>query len=222
MIKLHFLEASKPLTKTFSVDSNGILIKTPYPMVKLFTSHEEVINSIEDFSDKLNKHAALGHCLLKGILDRPLNNETRANHTQPNMLTQWVVLDVDGLPFTPDELLKLIGCEDIDHIVQYSASSGIILTDQVPSSASLDRYHIFLLLTNPEHPAKLKRWLKHLNLSIPSLTKHLALTSSGMALRWPLDITVCQNDKLIFIAPPQCQQGVTDTLINQRLIEVVS
>lgn len=220
MIKLHFLEANKPLTKTFSVDNEGALVKTSYPMVKRFTSHEEHINSIQEFHDKLKKHAALGNCLLKGMLNRPLNNESRANRTHPDTPTKWVVLDVDGLPFTPDEFLKLIGCEDVDHIVQYSASSGIILSGQAASSAKYDRYHIFLLLTNPEYPAKLKRWLKNLNLSTPAFKKHLALTASGMALKWPIDISVCQNDKLIFIAPPQCEQGVTDTLISQRLNEV--
>jgi len=35
------------------------------------------------------------------------------------------------------------------------------------------------------------------------LTSSLKLTSTNVALLWPLDITVCQNDKIIYVAPPQ-------------------
>lgn len=219
MLKLQFLEASVPLTKTFKND-NGKLIKTPYPMVKKFTSHEEMVSSSEEFRDKLIKHAALGHCLLKGGLNRALINESRAGHTSPDAPTEWIVLDVDGLPYSPEELLDLTGCGDVDYIVQHSASSGIILAGDAYSSAKFDRYHIFIMLDEPQHPSQLKLWLKNLNLTIPAISQYLNLTASGMALRWPLDVTVCQNDKLIYIAPPQCGPGVIDTLSEERFVVV--
>jgi hypothetical protein len=217
MLKLQFLEASVPLTKTFTLGDKGELIKTPYPMVKKFTSHEELVSSSEEFRDKLIQHAALGHCLLKGALDRALINESRAGHTSPDSPTEWVVLDVDGLPYSPEEFLHLIGYGDVDYIVQYSASSGIILTGEACSSAKFDRYHIFIRLDEPQPPYQLKLWLKKLNLSVPAISQYLDLTASSMSMRWPLDISVCQNDKLIYIAPPQCGPGVIDTLSEKRL-----
>jgi len=202
MIELNFLAASDdtPMTKRFTKDKDGNIVKHPYPMVKKFTSYSEEVNTIEEFSDAIKKHAKQGHCLLKGRLDRPIINESRAGHTNSNDPTNWMVLDNDGLDLIPHELMILLGLDDIRYIVQYSASFGI-----VPGRSS---YHIFILLKDAVQPSQLKLQLKYWNLNTPEISTHLSLTASGRALRWPLDVSVCQNDKLIFIAPPICGPGI--------------
>jgi hypothetical protein len=215
MMKLHFLSAADAsytavaLTKRFTQGPNG-LEKEPYPLVKRVSSIEETVGTIDDFYTALCAHAAQGHCLLKGKLDRALRNESRAGHTDADEPTQWLVLDNDGLhDMEPSELLTQLGLADVHHIVQYSASAGI-----EPGKRG---YHLFLLLDQAHRPADLKRMLKPWNLSIPALSAKLGLTRTDSALRWPLDIGVCQNDKLIYIAPPVLGPGVTDGLQGERI-----
>lgn len=239
-MKIAFLEAPMPLTKQFSSIS-GQLRKTPYPHAYDVTSHEETVLTLKDFETVLKKHAAKGHCAVKGELSRPLVSESRAGTTDTNGLTSWLCLDIDGLPelyqepdkvITPapprktkrrnddehDEhddsdtpqtptvipgakhkvtvqwLMDQLGLGDHSYVLQWSASHGIADTAL--------RCHIMLMLDKP-HPAPLvKQWLIDKNLTVPCLNAALSLTKTGNALSWPLDISACQNDKLIYIAPP--------------------
>jgi hypothetical protein len=164
----------------------------------------------DTLSSKTYRNAAQGHCLLKGRLDRALVNESRAGYTDADAPIHWLVLDNDGLrDLAPAALLALLGLADVDHIVQFSASAGI-----GPGKCG---YHLFLLLDQAHRPADLKRMLKSWNLHIPALRAKLGLTRAGTALRWPLDIGVCQNDKLIYIAPPMLGPGVEDRLQGERI-----
>ncbi|MET0087588.1 MAG: hypothetical protein ABW082_13865 [Sedimenticola sp.] len=209
MLDLHFLAAAdgSPMTKGFSLDKAGNIIKHPYPMVKHFNSYTETVGDIEEFHNAIVTHAAQGHCLLKGQLDRPLINEPRAGHTSPNTTTRWMVLDNDYLhDISPDELMALLGLEG-NYIAQYSSSAGI-LPDKMG-------YHIFYMLDKDAHPDQLKAILKNWNMAIPSISEHITLAASGVTLKWPLDISVCQNDKLIYIAPPICGEGIKDPLSNR-------
>lgn len=193
-MKLVFLKADVPLTKSFTL-KNKTIETSSYPSVLNFTSHEVQVSNLTDFNAALRKHAALKHCLLKGEINRPLVDEPRAGSTDSSASTEWVCLDVDGVDVqTPEDFLQLIGITDVSYVVQYSASHGV--KDQ-----SL-RCHIFMMLAKPMPAALLKQWLKDLNFNTPELNAALQLTKSNMALRWPLDITTCQNDKLLYIAPP--------------------
>jgi hypothetical protein len=188
---MHFfcLEADEPLTKT--ITSSGT---EPYPHVTNFTSHEFKAPTLLAFASKLERHADQGHCLIKGNLQRPLINEPRRGATDPQEQTQWICLDFDGLEVKfLDELLLQLGL-DADYVIQYSASSGF--------KPGL-RAHVFMFLSSPCHPSLLKLWLKHLNLNTSLLREQLTLNRAGTTLRWPLDITACQNDKLLYIAPPR-------------------
>jgi hypothetical protein len=181
------LEADVPLTKTIHRDHVD-----PYPHVLNFTSHKFSVKGIQAFATKLEEHADAGHCLVKGVLQRPLINEPRRGATDPQDPTQWVCLDFDGLEVTDLEAtLQELGC-DADHVVQYSASSGF---------KSGIRAHVFYFLSSPVVPSLLKLWLKHLNLTY--LRDHITLNRAGTTLRWPIDVSACQNDKLLYIAPPK-------------------
>ena len=94
-----------------------------------------------------------GRCVLKGTIARPLVSESRAGSTDTNSTTEWVVLDLDGLPetidiingtqvkntpLTIDMFLAEMGLGEVSYIVQWSASHGI--------SDKRIRAHVFMLL----------------------------------------------------------------------------
>jgi hypothetical protein len=201
-MKVYFLEAQQSLTKSFTLEPNGTITKSNYPKAYLFTSHEELCPTLSDFYKAVVSHAKLGHCLLKGELHAPLIKQSRANSTKTDGLTQWICLDWDKARFaSPREALDsiVVGTEqpfkDIAHIVQYSASQGI-------NGSTLLNCHIFIKLSKPIHAPYLKAWLTYLNLKCKALNDTLTLNELATHISWPLDISTCQNDKLIYIAPP--------------------
>lgn len=212
-MKVHFLEATTSLTKSFTRKSDGSVNKTPYPFVWEFTSHDEEIKTLADLEAALKKHAALGYCMLKGSLQRPLVKESRAGSTQTGSDTQLLVLDLDGLPHASvDDFLDDLGLKDYSYIVQWSASHGISNTDL--------RCHIFMLLDRPYAAPLLKQWLIQKNHEVPLLSNSMGLTKTGNAILWPLDTSACQNDKLIYIAPPKLT-GIKDPVPKGKRIALV-
>jgi Family of unknown function (DUF5906) len=201
--KLTFLEADQPLVKSYWKDENGKLQKESYPRVAEFTSHLASCNTITEFTTALQEASTQGWCLLKGELTRPLVHESRAGSTDSNALTRWIVLDFDRLPIGTllNQALNYLGLGHVDHIIQYSASQGI-------EPARGDTGHVFFLLTEPTHPAALKQWLIGLNLKTECLRVGLELTKTNNALSWPLDISTCQNDKLLYLAAPTLSSGI--------------
>lgn len=226
-MKLHFLQASVPLTKSYIQTSSG-LTKTPYPFVWEFTSHEETCTNLTQFEALLKKHASSNNCLLKGELQRPLQAESRAGSTDRSSATEWIVLDLDGLPETMesttkggqvatvpatiDLFLSELGLGDISYIVQWSASYGI-------ENKKL-RAHVFMLLDKPYAAPLIKQWLIQKNHEMPTLSNAMSLTKSGNSISWALDVSACQNDKLIYIAPPQLK-GIKDPMGKQPRIQLV-
>lgn len=225
-MKLTFLEATTPLTKTYK-KSGSELVKTPYPHVYEVTSIEEQCADITSFATLIKKHAAKNRCLLKGNVTRPLNCESRAGSTDSTANTDWVCLDIDGLPTTTtvvidgvahtasvtlDDLLEDLGLKDTSYVVQYSASYGIENQDL--------RCHVFMHLDRSYSAPLLKQWLIQLNHTSPLLSPHISLTKTGNALRWPLDISACQNDKLLYIAPPVLK-GLNDPMGSKPRIHLI-
>lgn len=223
-MKLTFLEASVPLTKTYSKASDGTITKTPYPFVWEFTSHEVDCANLAQVHAAMLTHAAKNHCLLKGSIQTPLIKESRAGSTDANASTEYIVLDLDGLPdtfdFTDDKeiehhitvtldvLLKKLGLDQVSHIIQWSASYGI--------ENNKLRAHIIILLDKPYAAPLLKQWLIQLNHETDVLNAALGLTKTGNAISWALDISACQNDKLIYIAPPVLK-GIKDPMPRGRI-----
>lgn len=195
-MKLTFLSAPQPLTKTYVFADDDSYDSTPYPREKFFTSHIETAHNLEELKDKVQEHGAQGHCLLKGHLIRDIQHESRAG-LMASVQTSLLVLDFDGLDPQGrdiDDILYAINLGDVSYIVQYSASQGI--------KEGLNA-HVFMILENSVPAEMLKSWLRWKNLSTPFLKDQIHLTKSGMAPHWPLDITLGQNDKLIYITPPQ-------------------
>lgn len=209
-MEAYFLASDRPIVKSYQLNGRGALKKRPYPFVSQFTSFKYSINSLKELAFCIQEFAAQGHCMLKGTLQRPLKHESRAGSTSPDSLTDWICLDFDGVTVfdTVDAALETMGLGDTSYILQWSASH------QVPNEKPGLNCHVFMLLDEPQHPDTLKRWLKYLNLQ--HFKEQLRLAKSGNALLWPLDITTCQNDKLLYIAPPQFD-GIEDPINGDRI-----
>jgi hypothetical protein len=213
-MNLTFFSAHVPLTKTYEKLPDGTIAKTSYPDVYAVTSHNEDVRNITQFHAAVVEHAEQNHCMVKGELSRSLVQESRAGTTDSTGSTWWICLDIDGLRTKQsiDEILSQLGIIDTSYVLQWSASQDI-------SSSDL-RCHIFLMLDKPTPAPFLKQWLIQLNLSTPLLNTSMQLARSGNAIRWGLDITTCQNDKLIFIAAPTLKK-IRDPFKNRQRYELV-
>lgn len=198
MPKITFLAATAPavaLTKTITM-RDGETSSEPYPRVARFTSETVDIPTIVEFCKELNTRIKSGQCLLKGTIARPLTDESRAGSTTTDTITQWVCFDLDKAPFkTHAEFMTAIKMGDVSYVVQYSSSFG--LPDTIGLSC-----HIFAFLSAPIGAPQLKSWLQYLNMNVKPLREGLRPSSMAVALSYPLDITCCQNDKLIYTNHP--------------------
>lgn len=205
MSQIYFLEATVPLTKTFRQLQDKSIAKDAYPLVSNVTSHVEEVKNINDLHKTIMFHADQGHCLLKGELSRPLVKESRRGTTTTDGQTDWICLDFDRHECTDiDSELVRMGLGDVSYVLQYSSSQGLDGTEGTQSA------HVFMLLSGFLPAPELKAWLMDLNFKF--LREDVRLSRSMTVLSWPLDITTCQNDKLLYIAPPVFTKPLKDPL----------
>ena len=72
-------------------------------------------------------------------------------------------------------------------------------------------------------PAKaVKLWLQNCNFESQLFSSQLELSSNGHSLKYPLDTSVADNSKLIFIAPPTFEDGTHDPFSSsaERIVRV--
>lgn len=218
-MKLTFLNAEIALTKSYTKLIDGTIEKSSYPNVWEVSSIIEDCPDLKTMEALITKHANIGNCLLKGMVTRNLVCESRKESTDRNATTEFLCLDLDGieptftapvtqydpttgqpiealqtLPVTVDTILDAMGLANVSYILQWSGSMNI-------SSPAL-RCHVFIMLTKPVSAPLIKQWLIQKNHEVSILRNAHSLTKTGNALSWGLDITACQSDKLIYIAPP--------------------
>jgi hypothetical protein len=183
-MELVFLKAKQRLAKEIS--NKGT---TPYPLTKNFTSeHIQISKSkkgLHDLLKHLQTQAASGACLHKGLLKRPLINESRAMMADRVASTELLILDIDGIQMptsqSPDVrtisekiIAQLPECfQDISYIAQASASLGL-KKDKIS-------LHLFFLLEQPTQPKILKEWFKLLNYETDILSSQLSLSANGQS-----------------------------------------
>ena len=210
MRQITFLVAQKSLTKEFFADGR----KTPYPLVKDFKSSVLGYETIQELKEAMELVGDSGGCMLKGHLSREIDFESRVGLTDANALTDLLVIDYDsdgGFESIPDLLAEIDPVlPDTDYIFQHSASSGIT------GKAGI-RGHIFIQLLSPISPNVLKQYFKKINLLNERFKKRIKLSRNFMSLCYALDITINQNDKLVYIAPPILGPGLNDP-IEQRFM----
>ena len=198
---IDFLEAASgaALSKTHEADANGTITTKPYPLVKNFNSYRENVTNISEMSNAMQHHASLGRCALKGVLTEELSGEERRGKTNPTDSTQWICLDLDFDTGFADikDFIRCLGpdFQDVSYIFQHSNSAGF-------KGVTGLRGHLYFLLASRASPGALKEWLKEVNFTTHALANQLILAKNGHSLIWPLDISTCQNYKLIFISPP--------------------
>lgn len=198
-MEIFFLEASVPLTKVITPTS-----KVAYPDIAYFNSHKETVTTPLELYRAVSKNAEAGRCMVKGTLHRNLINERRKGATRTDDKTQWICLDFDRMESpSVDDALAVLGLQDVTHVLQYSSSHGLDGTEGTVSA------HVFMLLDEPMQAPQLKAWLMNQNLTL--FRDELRLSRDKNRLCWPLDITTCQNDKLLYIAPP-IFKGMKDPL----------
>lgn len=185
---------------------------TPFPNVRDVVSFEHNPEDLRALYEVLRTESEAQRCLLKGQLDRNLHNEPRAGHTAPDTQTEFLVLDLDfedGFPSVDDFLQQLDPAfANVSYILHHSSGAGVRYQPGL-------RAHVIVLLDRPHAPAIIKQWLISRNMAMPALSERMELSSNGMGVKFPLDVSTCQNDKLIYIADPICD-GVVDPLKEQR------
>lgn len=209
-MKIISLSASLPIRKTYTL-KDGQPQAAQYPNISLFTSTEHAVDTPEDLLQVVSEVSTANACLLKGLINQPLLKQSRAGATKTHTPTEWICLDIDGLPGykTAESFLRALGAPFTTSscVVQYSASMGI-------KDAAL-RCHLFFLLAQPIDPTLIKGWLYRVNYA--KLADHITLNRNGLGLRFPLDVSTCQNDKLLYVASPKLGKGVTTTLVGERI-----
>ena len=220
-MELVFLKAKQRLAKEISTKGT-----TPYPLTKNFTSeHIQIAKSkkgLHDLLKHLQTQAASGACLHKGLLKRPLINESRAMMADRVASTELLILDIDGIQMptsqSPDVrtisekiIAQLPECfQDISYIAQASASLGL-KKDKIS-------LHLFFLLEQPTQPKILKEWFKLLNYETDILSSQLSLSANGQSLCYKLDPSVAENSKIIYIAPPTFKDNIQDPISGDRFV----
>lgn len=214
-MRITFLEATNGLSLSKHYQKNVGF--TPYPHVKAVTSHTHKLSvdqqGLDNLEQLIRDHGQKGHCMLKGNLKRDLIDESRAGHSNRTELTNLLVLDIDGvrLPkqiasndkltatdvtFLANQIIAELPIElrDISYIAQASASLGL-KGDKVSM-------HIFMLLSVAMPAKSIKLWLQDVNFESDVFSEQLELSVNGQSLKYPLDTSVADNSKIIFIAPP--------------------
>ncbi len=214
-MKLTFLKAAVPLTKSYEKKRDNTYAGGSYPNVKSFTSITEQVESLKDFSEVLERHAADGDCLLTNSLTEQIVDASRAKLSDKDELRQWIVLDIDGIDgiaSVKEFIIKMLPApfHDVSYILQHSPSSGI---------KKGVRCHIFFMLDDQVDVKSVSSWLKYANLVTESLSKQITLSNNTMALSFKLDWVANNNGRIIYIAPPECK-GFSD-LVTKRIELVV-
>ena len=225
-MEIIFLKAKQKLVKEITTEGTK-----PYPLAKNFTSEHHIIEpnqkGFNEFYELLQTHAAAGHALHKGDLKKKLKNESRALMTDRTAATQLLVLDLDGITFPgaktayntydiqniAEAFVQYLPQEfkDVSYIAQASASLGL--------KANKISLHLFFLLSHTVQPRALKEWLRTLNYEIDFLADQLNLSANGQSISYPLDVSLADNSKLVYIGTPKFT-GIQDPVTGDRFVKI--
>ena len=225
-MEIIFLKAKQKLVKEITIEGTK-----PYPLAKNFTSEHHTIEpnqkGFNEFYELLQTHAAAGHALHKGDLKKKLKNESRALMTDRTAATQLLVLDLDGITFPgaktayntydiqniAEAFVQYLPQEfkDVSYIAQASASLGL-KTNKIS-------LHLFFLLGHTVQPRALKEWLRTLNYEIDFLADQLNLSANGQSISYPLDVSLADNSKLVYIGTPKFT-GIQDPVTGDRFVKI--
>lgn len=221
-IPFTFIESAKGVRLTKRI---GAQHTEPFPRVRQLTSHSHYIapsmDGLRELFDLMQDHASRGHAMLRGILRRPLVDESRKGQVDKFALTQWLALDIDGYrlpfdlqkPYTADtirlaaeQILRQLPepLQQVSYIAHASSSQGL------KPDASRVGLHLVFLLAAPVGPDGLKEWLLSLNFASDSIREQLTLSPQNTTLHYLIDPVMANNSHIMYIAPPTFEDGVTN------------
>lgn len=203
-MQLTFLKAAMPLSKTITYSSrDDTFTMSHYPLAKRMTSNEVTVKDMTDFRDAIEDEGALGKCLLLGGLDRPLIDESRADHACKDWEHEWVCFDLDKVDAHPSLEGALSAIERYLPACVQRAECVIQLSPSCfnPRATKLS-CHIFMKLSKPVKSAVLKDFLIWANFN-GALAPFISLTENANALSYKVDRCVTDPSRLIYIAPPR-------------------
>lgn len=100
------------------------------------------------------------------------------------------------LQLVADEIISWFpALKDYSYFLHVSSSMAVHRQDLISM-------HLEFVLDKPLAPESQKNWLRLMNLTTDQIKMHLQLSKSQATLLWPIDPTVADNTKLIFIAHP--------------------
>ena len=224
---------------TFLESTNGLRLSkefskrkgfTSYPLVKAVTSHKQDVpvseTGLKRLEHLIRAHSDMGHCLLKGNLKRDLVDESRAGKADRTALSNLLILDVDGVrlskPLTTGKLSSAdvaflanqviaelpLQLQNVSYIAQASSSLGL--------KGDKTSLHIFMFLSVAMPPKSIKLWLQDCNFESDVFSEQLELSVNGQSLKMPLDSSVADNSKVIFIAPPTFEDAALDPFTDPK------
>ena len=223
-MKLQFLTAAVgPLRKAFGVDGG---INKAYPKASRLTSHEEEVTldmaGLQQYHQLLCHYAAQGAALYKGLLSRPIENESRKGLTDAQQKTQLLVLDIDGLSLAnvgiPGDLTATDVRSTAEAVVALLPASFQKVSYVAVASSSFGRkgdqinLHIHFFLERDVAPQSLKTWIRSLNMSIPQVEAQLTLTPSMQSVKSTIDPCLAENSRIVYIAPPEFGPHATNPI----------
>lgn len=233
-MKLTFLESASKIPLTKTITPNG---SRSYPNVKMVNSYEFTVPSsnvgLTQFDGLLRSKAAQGMCLLKGSFKKQLVAESRARQGDRFSMCEFMVLDLDGVRIPGFKGRTGMTAGDIESLAESALSTfppefrEVSYIAQASSSlghkADAISMHIFILLSFPMPVNTVKMWLRSMNLTNTLFSPQVTLAATGQALRYPLDPSVADNTKLIFIAPPAFVDGAVDPFVtpDDRIVLVL-
>lgn len=227
-MKVTFLDSAgpKPLSKHHNKEDGF----SSYPLAKNFTTIEHHIDlsdrPLATLEELIRTHGDLGHCLSKGDLKEPLENEPRRGKTDRAAYSNLLVLDVDGIAlpriqnkgsfiqkdveYMAVEILRELdpALSEVSFIAQASSSLGF--------KGDLISLHIFIILRAAVPPAALKLWLQAKNFNSQIFSDQIRLSANGHTLTYPLDPCFADNSRLIFIAPPSFSDPNNDPFTSHK------
>lgn len=103
--------------------------------------------------------------------------------------------------------------QGVSYYIHVSSSMGTR-----PDSISM---HLEFICDEPITPDMQKDWLRMQNLMNPTFSRYVSLSKNGASLIWPLDISVADNTKLIFIAHPKFENEASNPIRDEDRILLV-
>jgi hypothetical protein len=169
--------------------------ETQAPLAKTISSYTKDYSTIEEFHEAIVEAAEAGHAMFSGSFKHDLRSESRSGKFVQGIERDWICLDLDGMQADSIEevIANIPEFKNTSYVVQYSNSHGLTKPGM--------NAHVWFLLDTPLHQDNAMYWLQSINY-MDAFSGGLGISATATSLSYPIDITLAQESRLIYIAPP--------------------